>query len=743
MKRLLCSCLLIFVFLMRANGQSALQLKVYSFPKTFPEKYAFDPKHAYEEMLQQKRPKGFKRSVYERYAEAMSYQKADAFTEGDMYLNWPEMENYLNAIVRRLAKSNAAYANMTAYVKRSPDMNAFCIHDGSFFINIGLLAEVKNEAALANVLGHEMSHYLMHHLERSYLEMAKVNTKRKRNSNRDEVLANLHQNRGREMQADSLGATLAANAGYSVKEGLGNFYMLLQMEEKELSRAQNTDRKLHADDEEGFVNDKDEKGDKVISSHPDLKRRIRNYKKLAKRYKTSEELGDEGAFLSLQKMARLEVLNLLKEQQDYRACVERAMTYYLFDPSNDAYVYYILEGIRRELFLHPKEADRPFITDNYDEDYYPLKKKGVLANLRVLVPDTANWKNIVATELLNSDTLKRYPFVTWKGAFIYFSKQAKKRGIGECYLTMALYESDLEKRKSLLDKYLAQEKVLYREYAKTLQQNRLTESIRGNTKELLLANEVAFVEDHSYGYHYRRLVSQSNSKGIILNLNKLVKKEFPNKELLVYNDLEKENFSKAMRYKQVMIAAYAWNQAKEQVEEESDEELDAVKVKSDNTNEPATIKRKVQTQEDFYSPFANKRSKKNVTIESDQADLFMLNPDIWKVFNSEKLYALELLNVVSFTDKTQVFGSHMGWAYLCLPYIPYILLQDLYFRVSFGSNKYSYQVKYYSFTPTDKKYTNWYVAETVHYKMYKPYLLSTTYDVLHGRKSNVDSNEKD
>jgi hypothetical protein len=121
----------------------------------------------------------------------------------------------------------------------------------------------------------------------------------------------------------------------------------------------------------------------------------------------------------------------------------------------------------------------------------------------------------------------------------------------------------------------------------------------------------------------------------------------------------------------------------------------------------------------------------------------MLNPEIWKVFNSEKLYALELLNVVSFTDKTQVFGSHMGWAYLCLPYIPYILLQDLYFRVSFGSNKYSYQVKYYSFTPTDKKYTNWYVAETVHYKMYKSYLLSTTYDVLHGRKSNVDSNEKD
>ncbi len=743
MKRFIVFSLLLFISFYIANAQTALQLKVYSFPKSFPEKYAFDPKHAYEEMLKQKRPNGYKRSVYERYAEAMSYQKTDAFTEGDMYLNWTEMETYLNDIVHRLAKSNSAYANMTAYVKRSPDMNAFCIHDGSFFINIGLLAEVKNEAALANVLGHEMSHYLMHHLEQSYLEMAKVNTKRKRNSNRDEVLANLHQNRGREMQADSLGAFLAATAGYSIKEGLGNFYMLLQMEEKELSRAQNTDRKLHIDDEDGVSIDKDEKGDKVISSHPDLKRRIRNYKKLAKRYKSNQELGEDANFLNMQKMARLEVLNLLKEQQDYRACVERAMTYYLFDPNNDAYVYYILEGIRRELFLHPKELDHPFITDNYDENYYPLKQKGILANLRILVPDTTNWKNIVASELLIADTLKRYPFVTWKGAFAYFSKVAKKRGIGECYLTMALFESDLDKRASLLDRYLAQDKILYREYAKSLQQNRLTESIKGNTKELILANEVAFVEDHSYGYHYRRLTSQANSKGIIRTIERLVKKEFPNKELIVYNDLEKDNFSKAMRYKQVMLAAYAWSQAKGQVEEEVEESAneDAIKLMQDA--DPANSKRKVQTSEDFYSPFANRKSKNNVTIESDQANLFMLNPEIWKVFNSEKLYALELLNVVSFTDKTQVFGSHMGWAYLCLPYIPYILLQDLYLRVAFGSNKYSYQVKYYSFSPTDKKYTNWYVAETVHYKMYKPYLLSTTYDVLHSRKINNNTDEKE
>lgn len=735
MKRLITILSILTAFSSTSFAQSVLQLKVYSFPKTLPDKYAFDPKHAYEEMLQKKRPKGYKKSVYQRYAEAMSYQKSDAFTNGDMYLNWGEMEGYLNDLVRRLAKSNADYSNMIAYVKRSPDMNAFCIHDGSFFINIGLIAEVKNESALANVLGHEMSHYLMHHLEQSYLEMAKANTKRKRNTNRDEILASLHENRGREMQADSLGAALAAQAGFSVKEGLGNFYMLLQMEEQELSRAHNTDRKLYVNDEDVAQNDKDEKGDKVISSHPDLKRRIRNYKKLAKRYKSIGETNNDDRFLALQKMARIEVLNLLKEQQDYRACVERAMTYYLFEPSNEAYVYYILEGIRRELFLHPKEADLPFITDNYDSDYYPLQQKGVLANLRILVPDTSNWKNILATELLVPDTLKRYPFVTWKGAFAYFSKLARRRSIGECYLTMALYETDVDKRNTLLDKYLAQEKVLYREYAKALLQNRLTESISGNSKELLLANEIAFVEDHRYGYHYRRITSQARSKGIISAINHLVKKEFSNKELIVYTDLAKENFSKAMRYKQVMLAAYAWSEAKNNVEEEEENTSEDANDKTNTQIEAGTkAKRKVQTEEDFYSPLASRKTKKNLTIESDQANLFLLNPEIWKVFNSEKLFALELLNIVSFSDKTKVFGSHMGWAYLCIPYIPYVLLQDLYLRVAFGSNKYSYQVKYYSFTPTEKKYTNWFVSETVHYKMYKSYLLSTTFDVLHSKK---------
>lgn len=745
MKRFIVLSLLLLGAFYLADAQVSLHLKEYSFPKTFPEKYAFDPKHAYEEMLKQKRPKGFSRGVYERFAEAMSFQKADAFRNGEMYLDWSEMENYLNGIVKRLGKSSPEYANMIAYVKRSPDMNAFCIHDGSFFINIGLLAEVKNEAALANVLGHEMSHYLLHHLEQSYLEMAKANTKRKRNSNRDEVLAYLHQNRGREMQADSLGAILANKAGYDIKEGIGNFYMLLQMEEQELSREQNADRKLHTNDDEDIaVAEKDERGDKVISSHPDLKRRIRAYKKLAKRYKNDNYVSDAIDFVALQKKARLEVLNLQKEQQDYRACVERALAYYLFDPSNDAYVYYILESIRRELFLHPKEADQAFITDNYDEEYYPLKMKGVLANLRILVPDTANWKNIIATELIYSDSLKRYPFVTWKGAFNYFSKLAKKRGIGECYLTMALFETDDEKRNSLLDKYLAQEKVLYREYAKALQQNRLISSINGNTKELLLASEVAYVEDHYYGYHYKRLTSQALSKGVISSIDNLVKKEFPNKELIVYNDLENENFSKAMRYKQVMLAAYAWSEAKSQVEEDGVEDTSQEEDASNSTvkSGSSTSKKKVQTVEDFYSPFANRKSQSIRTIESDQANLFMLNPDIWKVFNSEKLFTLELMNIVSFTDKTQVFGSHMGWAYLCIPYIPYVLLQDIYLRIAFGSNKYSYKVKYYSFTPTEKKYTNWFVSETVHYKMYKPYLLSTTYDVLHSRIINENKDDK-
>jgi predicted Zn-dependent protease len=43
------------------------------------------------------------------------------------------------------------------------DINAFALPGGPMFINTGLLKAVDNEAQLAGVMGHEMSHVILRH----------------------------------------------------------------------------------------------------------------------------------------------------------------------------------------------------------------------------------------------------------------------------------------------------------------------------------------------------------------------------------------------------------------------------------------------------------------------------------------------------------------------------------------------------------------------------------------------------
>ena len=51
----------------------------------------------------------------------------------------------------------------TFEVVADPSINAFALPGGPMFINTGLLKAVDNEAQLAAVMGHEMSHVVLRH----------------------------------------------------------------------------------------------------------------------------------------------------------------------------------------------------------------------------------------------------------------------------------------------------------------------------------------------------------------------------------------------------------------------------------------------------------------------------------------------------------------------------------------------------------------------------------------------------
>ena len=81
-------------------------------------------------------------------------------------INDPVLTAYVNHVGKRLVASQEATESgfpFTFEVVADPSINAFALPGGHMFINTGLLKAVDNEAQLAGVMGHEMSHVILRH----------------------------------------------------------------------------------------------------------------------------------------------------------------------------------------------------------------------------------------------------------------------------------------------------------------------------------------------------------------------------------------------------------------------------------------------------------------------------------------------------------------------------------------------------------------------------------------------------
>ncbi len=81
-------------------------------------------------------------------------------------INDPVLTDYVNKVGKRLVASQEAQQSgfpFTFEVVADPSVNAFALPGGPMFINTGLLKAIDNEAQLAGVMGHEMSHVILRH----------------------------------------------------------------------------------------------------------------------------------------------------------------------------------------------------------------------------------------------------------------------------------------------------------------------------------------------------------------------------------------------------------------------------------------------------------------------------------------------------------------------------------------------------------------------------------------------------
>jgi beta-barrel assembly-enhancing protease len=189
----------------------------------------------------------------ERMLWEKSEQEQSAFENSGFIYTDQNVEDYLNQVVARLRPhSLPADLVIRAKIIQNAYLNAFAYPNGMIYIHSGLLVRMDNEAQLAAVLAHEMTHIIQRHSLRAFRQFRNqpafltavqhtlLKTKGLQEMARfmgitGAMAAINGYARELEAEADRNGIELMARAGYNPKEALALFdHMISEIEEEGL-----------------------------------------------------------------------------------------------------------------------------------------------------------------------------------------------------------------------------------------------------------------------------------------------------------------------------------------------------------------------------------------------------------------------------------------------------------------------------------------------------------------------------
>ncbi len=167
----------------------------------------------------------------------------------------PQIQALVERVGKRIAKATGKnYAWEFKVIDKSDVINAFCLPGGKVFVYTGIIPVVKNEGGLATVLGHEIAHALCRHgAERMSLGLVAAFGEVllaeafdwKNKETRNIFLAAyglgatlgfiLPYSRTQELEADTVGLHLMAQAGYDPQEAVA-FWLRMQEATKDMPK---------------------------------------------------------------------------------------------------------------------------------------------------------------------------------------------------------------------------------------------------------------------------------------------------------------------------------------------------------------------------------------------------------------------------------------------------------------------------------------------------------------------------
>lgn len=102
----------------------------------------------------------------------MGKQYADEIEKSTRFITDPVIAEYVNRIGQNIVKNSDCKVPFTIKVIDTDEINAMALPGGFFYVNAGLILAADEEAELAGVMAHEISHVCAHHAAR---EMTRAN----------------------------------------------------------------------------------------------------------------------------------------------------------------------------------------------------------------------------------------------------------------------------------------------------------------------------------------------------------------------------------------------------------------------------------------------------------------------------------------------------------------------------------------------------------------------------------------
>lgn len=274
---------------------------------------------------------GTDRLAKQQFTISSNYFLRDLLLSGDVLINDP-LGNYVNKVADELLKNDPALRKQIhIYVTKSPHVNAHAFDKGFIFINAGLLAQLENEAQLAYVLAHEISHVVKKHSVNQYIENIKLDrgtSTYETGSYEARNIAKYRFSKENETDADAEGLIRIKESGYSVKVLSGAFdvlqYSYLPFELVDFQKSFFEDEYLILPDTVFLKKTSEIKAnddyDDTKSTHPNIRKRrgavepdlVVTDEASRKKYLVSEE-----EFKRVREIARFESCRLYLIDRDY------------------------------------------------------------------------------------------------------------------------------------------------------------------------------------------------------------------------------------------------------------------------------------------------------------------------------------------------------------------------------------------------------------------------------------------